>query len=503
MIPSQTFETYAPFGDNATKAQPDVAKYAAGFQQADVLPAEWLNWAWNKNTVGITDLNKGLKSVEDEIIAVLTAASITPAEATPGQLKSAIDIIIQSKTGVLSSLATTAKDNLVAALNEIKNGLGTASAKTVGTAAGNVPEVGTALGSTNNNIVVTDASGKLKPSGTVIGSAAGKTAGSAAGNVPLVGTALGTTNNNIVVTDASGGLKPSGTTIGSAAGKTAGSAEGNVPLINSSAGLGTTDGNIVTTDSSGNLKASGTTIGSAAGKTAGSAKGNVPLINSSAGLGTTDGNIVVTDASGNLKASGKKVGSAAGNVPEIGTALGTTNNNIVVTDASGKLKPSGTTIGSAAGKTAGSAVGNVPLVGTALGTTDNTIALINSSGALKPNADTDTNTIANLKTYIKNQNILSNFETITISTNSASPTIMSYDGFLTLNWAKASGESEKSERFYINGIEINWLLASTQPRGSNTLTLSVKKGDTVYLSSSVYISTSIVRYFKSRDYSGR
>ena len=105
--------------------------------------------------------------------------------------------------GTGSSTAAGARTNL---------GLGSAAVKTAGSAAGNVPLVGTALGTTNNNIVVTDASGQLKPSGTAIGSAAGKTAGSAAGNVPLVGTALGTTNNNIVVTDASGKVKPFGKT---------------------------------------------------------------------------------------------------------------------------------------------------------------------------------------------------------------------------------------------------------------------------------------------------
>lgn len=124
---------------------------------------------------------------------------------------------------------------------------GTAAEKNAGSAAGNVPLIGTALGTTNNNIVVTDASGKLKPSGTTIGSAAGKTAGSAVGNVPLVGTALGTTNNNIVVTDTSGQLKPSGTVIGSAAGKTAGNVSGNVPLL--AAAL--TSGNLVKMGSGG------------------------------------------------------------------------------------------------------------------------------------------------------------------------------------------------------------------------------------------------------------
>ena len=105
--------------------------------------------------------------------------------------------------GTGSSTAAGARNNL---------GLGSAAVKAAGSAAGNVPEVGTALGTTNNNIVVTDAAGKLKPSGTTIGSAAGKTAGSADGNVPEVGTALGTTSNNILVTGADGKLKPFGKT---------------------------------------------------------------------------------------------------------------------------------------------------------------------------------------------------------------------------------------------------------------------------------------------------
>ena len=94
MIPQQTFESYPVFGDNATKVAPDSAKYSAGFQQADVLPAEWMNWAWNKNTKGVTDLNAGLDSVEKEIINVLGAASVTPAQATNNQLLTSINYLI-------------------------------------------------------------------------------------------------------------------------------------------------------------------------------------------------------------------------------------------------------------------------------------------------------------------------------------------------------------------------------------------------------------------------
>ena len=105
--------------------------------------------------------------------------------------------------GTGSSTAAGARTNL---------GLGSAAGKNAGSAAGNVPEVGNALGTTDNNILVTDPAGKVKSSGIVIGSAAGKNAGSAAGNVPEVGNALGTTDNNILVTDPVGKVKPFGKT---------------------------------------------------------------------------------------------------------------------------------------------------------------------------------------------------------------------------------------------------------------------------------------------------
>lgn len=54
--------------------------------------------------------------------------------------------------------------------------------------------------------------GNLEELANSLGSAAGKDAGSAKGNVPLVGTYLGTTDNNVVLTNASGGLKPAGIT---------------------------------------------------------------------------------------------------------------------------------------------------------------------------------------------------------------------------------------------------------------------------------------------------
>ena len=58
--------------------------------------------------------------------------------------------------GTGSSTAAGARTNL---------GLGSAAGKNAGSAAGNVPEVGNALGTTDNNILVTDPVGKVKPFG--------------------------------------------------------------------------------------------------------------------------------------------------------------------------------------------------------------------------------------------------------------------------------------------------------------------------------------------------
>ena len=56
--------------------------------------------------------------------------------------------------------------------------------------------------------------GNLNAFKNSLGSAAGKTAGSAQGNVPVNGAALGTTDNNVVLTNGSGDLKTAGITYG-------------------------------------------------------------------------------------------------------------------------------------------------------------------------------------------------------------------------------------------------------------------------------------------------
>ena len=92
MIPTQSLETFPVFGDNATKVQPDNggAKYSNGFQQSDVLPAEWLNWEWNKASSAVTALNAGVSSVESELNNVLTEAGISPSGSATNQVYKAI-----------------------------------------------------------------------------------------------------------------------------------------------------------------------------------------------------------------------------------------------------------------------------------------------------------------------------------------------------------------------------------------------------------------------------
>lgn len=93
MIPTQTFENYPEFANAGQKSQPDDAKYAAGFIPSDVLPAEWLNWFLNGATKGVTALNTGVKSVEQEINTVLESRSVTPDINAAGQLLAVLNKI--------------------------------------------------------------------------------------------------------------------------------------------------------------------------------------------------------------------------------------------------------------------------------------------------------------------------------------------------------------------------------------------------------------------------
>ena len=118
MIETQNLDKYPVFGEAAAKTAPDAARYSGGFQPADVLPAEWLNWAWGKNSKGISDLNAGVTAMEAELNAILKEGGLV-ADNTGKQVMAAIKNIILKKTGTLASLNTVNKSTIVAACNEI------------------------------------------------------------------------------------------------------------------------------------------------------------------------------------------------------------------------------------------------------------------------------------------------------------------------------------------------------------------------------------------------
>ena len=156
-------------------AEPDAESYNRGTEPLQTLPAQWWNWFVNKFTARFNKVNIYVKNIFNELAQVLSIFNITPdgTEQTP-------------TTSQLKTVFETCYPRYV-------------KTQTTGTAVGCIPTVGTALGTTNNNILVTDSTGKLKPSGITVGTAAGCDAALLArkteidalyGNV--AGTALGT-----------------------------------------------------------------------------------------------------------------------------------------------------------------------------------------------------------------------------------------------------------------------------------------------------------------------
>lgn len=109
MIPEQTLLNFPLFGDNATKVEPDNNKKSNGWQQADVVPAEWMNWEWYHASKGVSDLNKGVSSMEKEINNVLSSFGITAAEATNNQLLTAVLKLLPKFAECTTAAATEQK----------------------------------------------------------------------------------------------------------------------------------------------------------------------------------------------------------------------------------------------------------------------------------------------------------------------------------------------------------------------------------------------------------
>ena len=149
MLPVNPIEQMNVYASNSQYIQgPSPEQQAQGTIPLDTLPADWWNWLWKSITARINQASKGMESLYEEVMSVLTAASIEPSQlqsdqllnaikalarvtgtaAIAGAVKSSADsgkvaisadgIMTVNGLGVPTSLNTTAK-NVVSAINEI------------------------------------------------------------------------------------------------------------------------------------------------------------------------------------------------------------------------------------------------------------------------------------------------------------------------------------------------------------------------------------------------
>ena len=111
--------------------------------------------------------------------------------------------------------------------------------------------------------------------------------------------------------------------------------------------------------------------------------------------------------------------------------------------------------------------------------------------------------IDQMKEYIRNQNVLSDWEDITLSTDSNNPTLIDKDGFLMFSCGKGEGQGGGQYFINVNGINFTYVFCSDGVRAGGTCTIPLKKGDLVYSPNFRYVSICKVAYYKLRDYSDR
>ena len=100
------------------------------------------------------------------------------------------------------------------------------------------------------------------------------------------------------------------------------------------------------------------------------------------------------------------------------------------------------------------------------------------------------------------ENKLSDFENITISTSSASPTVADYDGFIVLVSTQSDGGGARVGSIYINGVLFP-TIQYTNSRNVNSFTIPIVKGDSLYFGSNANYDIKKARWYKKRDYSNR
>lgn len=104
-----------------------------------------------------------------------------------------------------------------------------------------------------------------------------------------------------------------------------------------------------------------------------------------------------------------------------------------------------------------------------------------------------------IKEYERKQNLLSDIETIELSTTD---TVMPYDGYISVYWSGADGFQNRA--LLVNGVivgsETSAISGYTNAGGLSYL---VKQGDTVRVSATAALNNATVRWYKERDYEER
>ena len=99
--------------------------------------------------------------------------------------------------------------------------------------------------------------------------------------------------------------------------------------------------------------------------------------------------------------------------------------------------------------------------------------------------------------YVENQNLLSDFEDIVRSPDSAAPTRMEYDGYVTV----IDNSSPHGVRLHINGVSVG--CAEANNAVNTTVTVFVAKNDDLHLAYASSNRISKARFYKLRDYTNR
>ena len=132
----------------------------------------------------------------------------------------------------------------------------------------------------------------------------------------------------------------------------------------------------------------------------------------------------------------------------------------------------------------------------------NQINLVNNVGESET-YDIETKITETVAKYIENQNLLSEFEDVTLSPSSATATEMEYDGFLIVNHQATAIGGTVYASVFINGVQFSASWSTTQNVIITTRdTYPIKKGDKVYVTG-MTSTTGKCRFFKQRDYSNR